>query len=278
MPQRGALDAGYAFRHALYREVLYQRIAPLARAELHRKVAASLERERAEGRNVSAAELAFHFELGREPMAALRYYAEAAESALLHFSPLETMSLTERALSLLPPIEAGNARTALEITLAALQGAAAIQSFGIASIEAKRAFERARSLLDDVPQHPLRGLFLHALGLVLFMRGELDEASTSRNAARPCRRDGRPHDAALRVPRARIGSTRARSAANRARVAGESARRGRGARQTARARAVRRRPDRHCPRPARPRVAAARVRRPGTGTHARGACARACVA
>ena len=51
---------------------------------------------------VSAAELASHFELGREPMAALRYYAEAAESALLHFSPAETMSLTERALSLLP--------------------------------------------------------------------------------------------------------------------------------------------------------------------------------
>jgi DNA-binding winged helix-turn-helix (wHTH) protein len=176
--QRWLRDAagGYAFRHPLYREVLYQRIAPLARAEVHRGVAASLERERAEVPKVSAAELAFHFELGHEPMAALRYYAEAAESALLHFSPAETIRLTERALSLLPSIEASEARSALEITLATLQGAAAVQAVGMGSMEAKRAYQRAQSLLDDAPQHPLRGLFLHGLGFVLWNRGELDEA------------------------------------------------------------------------------------------------------
>jgi DNA-binding winged helix-turn-helix (wHTH) protein len=36
----------YAFRHSLFREVLYGRIGPLARVELHRKVGAALERER----------------------------------------------------------------------------------------------------------------------------------------------------------------------------------------------------------------------------------------
>ena len=170
-------DAGYAFRHALYREVLYQRVAPLARVELHRKVAASLERERAEGRNVSAAELASHFELGHEPMPALRYYAEAAESALLHFSPAETMTLTERAMALLPQIAAGDPPTALEITLAALQGAGSVLIFGSASVEATRAYQHAQSLLERAPAHPLRALFLHGLGLALWMRGELEEAS-----------------------------------------------------------------------------------------------------
>ena len=173
-----ALDAGYAFRHALYREVLYERIGRRARVELHRKVAASLERERAEGRTVSAAELASHFELGREPMAALRYYAEAAESALLHFSPAETMSLTERALSLLPQAVHSEVRTALEITLTALHGTAANQTFGFTSSDGKRAFERALVLLDDVPQHPLRGLVLSVLGLMLFLRGEVAAART----------------------------------------------------------------------------------------------------
>ena len=171
------VDAGYVFRHVLYREVLYQRIAPLARAGLHRKVGASLERERAGGRNVSAAELASHFELGHEPLQALRYYAEAAESALLHFSPSQTMRLTERAMALLPLAEESDARTNLEMTLATLQGTAAVQVLGTGSIEAKRAFERAVSLLDVVPQHPLRGLSLHALGLVLCTRGELEEAN-----------------------------------------------------------------------------------------------------
>lgn len=177
LEQPGAVpDAGYVFRHALYREVLYKRIGPLARVGLHRKVAATLERERASGRNVSAAELASHFELGQEPMQAVRYYAEAAQWALLHFSPSETFNLTERAMALLPLTENSDARTTLEITLATLQGMAAIQVFGISSIEAKRGFERAQALLDDVPQHPLRGVSLNALGLALQMRGELGEA------------------------------------------------------------------------------------------------------
>ena len=167
---------GYAFRHALYREVLYRRIGPLARSQLHRKVACSLERQRGEGGAVSPVELASHFELGNEPMRALHYYAEAAESALLHFSPTQTMSLTERATALLELIEDSDDRASLEITVMTLRGAAAIESEGIASGEVKRAFERALSRLERVPRHPLRGLFLNALGLSLYMRGELAEA------------------------------------------------------------------------------------------------------
>ena len=169
-------DAGYAFRHELYRKVLYERIGALARAELHRKVAVALERERADAGKVAAAELAFHFELGREPVPALRCYAEAAESALLRFSPAETMRLTERALALLPAAEASDARAALEVTLATLRGTAAVQVLGTGAIEAKRAYERATSLLDRAPQHPLRALCLHGLGLVFCLRGELNEA------------------------------------------------------------------------------------------------------
>ena len=91
-----APELPYSFRHALFRQVLYERTAPSARAQLHRKVGAALERERAAGVPVAAAELAMHFERGREPMTALRYYAEAAEAALLHLSPAECMTLTER--------------------------------------------------------------------------------------------------------------------------------------------------------------------------------------
>jgi len=40
---RAATDAVFMFRHALYREVLYKRIAPLVRMRLHRRVETSLE-------------------------------------------------------------------------------------------------------------------------------------------------------------------------------------------------------------------------------------------
>jgi hypothetical protein len=77
----GSLDASYAFRHALYRHVFYQRIGALARAQYHRHVALSMERSRAAGVSVTAAELASHYDLGHDPMAALRHYGDAADSA-----------------------------------------------------------------------------------------------------------------------------------------------------------------------------------------------------
>ena len=55
-----ASEQPYSFRHALFRQVLYERTAPLARAQLHRKVRAALEKERAAGVPVTAAELAMH--------------------------------------------------------------------------------------------------------------------------------------------------------------------------------------------------------------------------
>ena len=55
-----APEQPYSFRHALFRQVLYERTAPLARAQLHRKVRAALEKERAAGVPVTAAELHVH--------------------------------------------------------------------------------------------------------------------------------------------------------------------------------------------------------------------------
>jgi tetratricopeptide (TPR) repeat protein len=52
-----------------------------------------------------------------------------------------------------------------------------MQAMGICSVEAKQSFERALSLLDEVPQHPLRGLVLSVLGLAYYMRGEPEEAA-----------------------------------------------------------------------------------------------------
>ena len=175
--QRPTFESGYVFRHALYREVLYKRLARIARVDLHRKVAAALERVRADGGEVRATELASHFDLADEPASAVRYYAEAAESALVRFSPAQTLTFTERAMVLLPLVEPGEGRTALEMTLAVLRGTAAMQVMGICSVEAKQSFERALLLLDEVPQHPLRGLVLSVLGLAYHMRGEPNEAT-----------------------------------------------------------------------------------------------------
>jgi DNA-binding winged helix-turn-helix (wHTH) protein/tetratricopeptide (TPR) repeat protein len=170
-----ALEQPYSFRHALFRQVLYERTVPSARAQLHSKVGAALERERAAGVPVAATELAMHFERGREPMNALRCYADAAETALARLSPAECMSLTEHALALLAQAPEGNERNTLEITLATLRGISAAQVRGFGS-ETRNAFQRAYALLGDVPQHPMRRLLLHGFGFVLSQRAEYAEA------------------------------------------------------------------------------------------------------
>ena len=168
-------EAPYSFRHVLFRQVLYERTPPSARAELHRKAGAALERERAAGAPVAATELAMHFERGHEPMAAVRFYAEAAEAALAHLSPRECMRLAEHGLSLLAEAPQGTERTTLEFSLATLQGASATQALGF-GCAAKNAFQRAYALLGDVPKHPMRGLLLHGFGFVLSQRTEYAEA------------------------------------------------------------------------------------------------------
>ena len=169
------VDERYVFRHALHREVLYRSIAPLARVALHGAVGAALERERAEEGAVSAVELASHFELGRQPLPAVRYYAEAAEAALARFSPEECMAIAERASPLLEQAPPGAERSALEISIATLRGLAATRVLGVGA-EASGAFGRAYALLDPVAEHPMRGRLLHGFGYMLYMRAEYAEA------------------------------------------------------------------------------------------------------
>jgi tetratricopeptide (TPR) repeat protein len=169
------LEQPYSFRHALFRQVLYERTAPALRAQLHRKVGAALERERAAGAPVAAAELAMHFELGREPLTALRCYAEAAQAALARLAPAECMGLTGRALALLDQTAAGGERDVLELTLATLRGVSATHVAGVGA-EAKSAFQRAYARLPAIPGHPLHTLLLHGFGFVLSQRAEYAEA------------------------------------------------------------------------------------------------------
>ncbi|HET9694767.1 MAG TPA: tetratricopeptide repeat protein, partial [Steroidobacteraceae bacterium] len=170
------LERPYAFSHALFRHVLYDRTPPRARARLHGAVAEALERERAAGvLVVTAAELAMHFERSEDRLRSLGYYVEAADAALLHLSPAECMSLTERALALLEGAQVRPQFVPTELTLWTLRGVAAFHLLGVTE-ETRDAFRKALELLDRAPDHPLRGLLLQGLGYVHFLRAEFDEA------------------------------------------------------------------------------------------------------
>ncbi|MCE3284531.1 MAG: transcriptional regulator, putative ATPase, winged helix family [Steroidobacteraceae bacterium] len=171
----GRLAPPYAFSHALFRHVLYEGTPPLARARLHGAVAEALERERLADVPVAAAELAMHFERSQDRLRSLRYYIEAADTALLHLSPAECMALTERALTLLEGASARPQYAATELTLCTLRGVASFHLLGVDD-ETRGAFQNAYALLDRVPDHPMRGLLLHGIGYVHCLRTEFEQA------------------------------------------------------------------------------------------------------
>ena len=96
----GTVSGRYSFLHAFYQEVLYKRLAPGRRANLHRKLGDALERGYDARTSEIAAVLALHFEEGRDFERAVRYLAEAADSSTRRFANQEAAAYLTRALGL----------------------------------------------------------------------------------------------------------------------------------------------------------------------------------
>jgi DNA-binding winged helix-turn-helix (wHTH) protein/tetratricopeptide (TPR) repeat protein len=96
----------YAFRHALYVEVLYQRLAPGQIARLHLRIGECLERLHGEKDLRYAAELALHFEKGWDWIRAVRYLTQAAANAAQRFANRQAYDYLVRALGLVEHLPA----------------------------------------------------------------------------------------------------------------------------------------------------------------------------
>jgi predicted ATPase len=99
----------YGFIHALYQNVLYDRVSPSRRVELHRRIGARGEEVFGERAREIAAELAMHFERGGDYRRAAKYLQRAADNAILRFAYQEAVTLAQRGLELLArtPEDAG---------------------------------------------------------------------------------------------------------------------------------------------------------------------------
>jgi predicted ATPase/DNA-binding winged helix-turn-helix (wHTH) protein len=94
----GTVAARYGFIHALYREVVYERVTAGRRVRLHQRIGERLEGAYGKRTREIAAELAVHFEQGREYRRAVRYLRQAAKTATLR------SALTSKTVSPTPPI------------------------------------------------------------------------------------------------------------------------------------------------------------------------------
>jgi len=97
----GSFSARYQFTHALYPEVLYSACNPAAKVRLHRRLGTELETACAEHPAVFAAELARHFQEGRDDVRAVRYLRVAAETAAHRYAYPEAVATLESTLPLI---------------------------------------------------------------------------------------------------------------------------------------------------------------------------------
>jgi DNA-binding winged helix-turn-helix (wHTH) protein/tetratricopeptide (TPR) repeat protein len=102
----GTLTPEYKFRHALYSEVLYRGLHPSQRVSYHRALAEGLEKLRTPVEVEMGAEVALHFEEGRDYERAIRYLMVAAQNATRRYAYRQAIDVLEHALALVPRVAA----------------------------------------------------------------------------------------------------------------------------------------------------------------------------
>jgi DNA-binding winged helix-turn-helix (wHTH) protein/tetratricopeptide (TPR) repeat protein len=172
----GSVSGRYRFRHALYRDVLYNGIGDARRVRLH--LAIGLREEAAFGtrRSERAAELAMHFTRGRDHGRALEYHELAGFAALGRHAPHEAVGHLGAALAALEHEPDAVDRVARELVLVVARATLHMATRGYAAAETERDFARARRLCDGLPASPQRFPVLRGLVSYHQVRAELADA------------------------------------------------------------------------------------------------------
>ena len=166
----------YRFLHALYPQILSERLPASRRRQLHQRVGESKETAFGSRRADIAAELAVHFEEARDDARAVHYLGQAAQNALRRSAGREASDLLIRAIERLQTLPEARERAQQELSLQVSLGAALLMSQGYTAPEVKRAYDRAYALCGQVGESPQLLPALHGLFRFELTRGEPQEA------------------------------------------------------------------------------------------------------
>lgn len=172
------LATGYRFAHALYQEVLYQRLTGRRRVTLHRRIGDWQAQAYAGHTAEIAPELALHFTQGREFRRALGYQRQAAETALRRSAYQEAIAHLTRAMDVLRELAETPEMLQQELVLRTLLGSALSAAHGYGAADVQSAYAEAEALYQQAPDTPQ--LFPVVFGLWGFhlVRGTLRTAQT----------------------------------------------------------------------------------------------------
>lgn len=174
-PER-RLAERYQFRHVLYQNVAYERVTLARRRLLHQQIGEWKEAAYGERAREIAAELAAHFEQGRDYQRAVHYLRQAGENAQHRSAHTEATSLLTKALQLLRLLPDTPEHLQGEVRLHLALGSSLVALKGYAAVEVEHSLTRARELCQR--RQDSRDLIAVLLGLceMHYSRAELHTA------------------------------------------------------------------------------------------------------
>jgi predicted ATPase/DNA-binding winged helix-turn-helix (wHTH) protein len=164
----GTISRRYGFLHALYQQVVYDRLPPGLRSLFHRRIGEREEAAYGVRAAEHAAKLAMHFDHGRDYGRSAPYRRQAAENALRRHAYHEAMGHLSRGLEVLQTLPGTGENVQHALELQTLLGMVLTITKGFAAPEAAQAYARARALCRQVGDPPhlvpaLWGLWAYAL-------------------------------------------------------------------------------------------------------------------
>jgi DNA-binding winged helix-turn-helix (wHTH) protein/tetratricopeptide (TPR) repeat protein len=171
----GTVAARYGFIHKLHQEVVYERVAAWRRIDLHRRIGEREERAYGDQAREIAAELAVHFQRGRDYHRAVQYCERAGENAVRRSAHQEAIRHLTRGLELLATLPDTPERSQRELALQMAMGTS-LATRGFGAPETGQAYARARELCLQLGE--TQQLFSVLMGLRFFYtaHGEVQTA------------------------------------------------------------------------------------------------------
>jgi len=145
----GTVARRYAFTHELHRRAVYEGTSAGSRQRLHQRIGEALEAAYGERATEVAAELAAHFEHGRDHLRALRYLTAASARARQRFARREAAGYLEAAIAVAAQLPDEGERRRRELDLRLALAPILMEVHGFASEELSQNCQRAYELCGE---------------------------------------------------------------------------------------------------------------------------------
>jgi predicted ATPase len=166
----------YGFIHALYQNVLYDRLSPSRRAQAHQRIGEWSEAFYGEHAGEIAAELAMHYDRAGNLKQAVKYFQQAAENGIRRFAYREAVALSRRGLELIKRLPDTPERARQELGLHLTLGVPLTALEGYAAPDVGSTWARTRELCRELGDTPEIAQVLWGLWSFYLVRAELGTA------------------------------------------------------------------------------------------------------